>query len=185
MPCFQIVGDRHGFTQSGGVIFGTGNQLSTNGASILGGVGNTASGQYSAIVGGNGAATSDFASTATGGGKQLACTSNFVPPSGIVNYVANTVIPSLAKITCTGSVSLQISYTASPPMSSLGGSVALNSSFGAGFLTGTTGSATTGGPKWFDITVVDSVTGMAGYLGLKISISPGEFYDDVACHQHV
>lgn len=67
----QVVGDGHGFTQSGGVVFGTSNQLNASGASVLGGIGNTASGLYSAISGGNGNIALGFASAILGGLSQF------------------------------------------------------------------------------------------------------------------
>ena len=67
----QVVGDNHGFTQSGGVVFGTGNQLAANGASILGGSGNTGLGLYSEISGGRRNTAYGYASTISGGVARL------------------------------------------------------------------------------------------------------------------
>ena len=67
----QVVGDGHGFTQSGGVVFGYGNQLLANGASILGGSGNTGSGLYSEISGGRKNTAYGFASAISGGVSRI------------------------------------------------------------------------------------------------------------------
>ena len=179
LPCtFQVVGDGHGFTQSGGVAFGTGSQLKANGASILGGLGNTASGQYSVITGGNGNAlkVSDFAYTYSYFGQQLGlkCQLNFVIMDGSVAYLINTAFDTgiVPTILCRNSSNRTLTYTASPPLSAiLGGSVALSST--TGIISGTIGP-TAKDKTFVGITILEKETGLAGYLGFYLSVSKGE-----------
>ena len=101
---------------------------------------------------------------------ELACTSSFVTPSGVITYVKNTAIPAETAISCTGGTGV-LTYSVWPSLSTLGGSMGLSPT--SGIITGTTGS-TTQGPTLFTITAIDSEAGSAGYFEFYVSVSSGE-----------
>lgn len=176
----QVVGDGHGFTQSGGVAFGTCNQLKAHGASILGGLGNTASGMYSAIGGGNGNTikASEFSQSIvdTYAHPGLYCMSNFVTMDGFLTYVKNAAVIGTPTMLCRNNTNRLLTYTAFPTLSTiLGGNVSLSST--TGIISGTIGPATVD-TTYVGITVVESATGLAGYLGFYVSVLNGECMHD-------
>ena len=101
---------------------------------------------------------------------ELTCTSNFVTPSGMISYATNMAIPGEPAISCTGGTGA-LTYSAWPPLSTVGGSVGLSPT--SGIISGTTG-LTPQSPTLFTITAVDSVAGYAGYFEFYVSVSSGE-----------
>jgi len=101
---------------------------------------------------------------------ELACTSNFVTPSGMITYAMDTAIPGKPAISCTGGTGA-LTYSAWPTLSTLGGSVGFSPT--SGIVSGTTGP-TPQSPTLFTITAVDSATGYAGYFEFYASVSSSE-----------
>lgn len=62
-----VVGDEHGYTANGGVVFGFSNTISARGATVTGGNTNTASGQDSSVSGGEGNTASAGGASVSGG----------------------------------------------------------------------------------------------------------------------
>jgi hypothetical protein len=101
---------------------------------------------------------------------ELACTSSFVTPSGVITYAKNTAIPGETAISCTGGNGA-LTYSVWPSLSTLGGSLGLSPT--SGIITGTAGPAPQS-PTLFTITAIDSEAGSAGYFEFYVSVSSGE-----------
>ena len=101
---------------------------------------------------------------------ELACTSNFVNPSGQITYAANTAIPSVSAISCS-SYGGPLDYSVWPSLSTLGGNVAISRT--TGIISGTV-VKTPMSPLLFTVTAADSVTGYSGYFDFYASVSSGE-----------
>jgi len=97
----------------------------------------------------------------------------------MITYAVNTAIPGEPAISCNAdgrfSRNLRgigaLTYSAWPPLSTLGGSVGLSPT--SGIVSGTTGP-TPQSPTLFTITAVDSATGYAGYFEFYASVSSSE-----------